>query len=434
MFTIFCIAGEMLITVEAARDVIIYWSVQNQVQKSEFQLGKVLLIQCSENFNGAFSLTPSHPSSAVTLKSVYECPLFLKIVGQEEKYLHSIQSLEKRTEYRMSQKCGQRIYSDPPNWNGPPPPRGSEVYLSIHRDKYEYDVDFGQIYDMRLMVDFSGTNRGGFAYVRYANPEIARSAVNGLSGPKNKKNVIKKASMSDDNCVLFVMGIPVHLTKDELFEHFSRRTERLQSVTTRPSSNFNSPNRGFCFLEYANHSYAAQARRELLLDPYVQEWRSEITVNWSIPDKQKNDPAYEPSKNIFVNNLPEDINFQRLMSFLAQHMDVSHYVNCKVIGTKAFIGFTSRDEAEFALHIIEGMKIGDRVLHASWARPMQKNRDRDRLLKQDYASCNARLRFPSISEESENHSPSHSPCSGYTAGSVQEFSFLWWSEKGNTYN
>uniref|UniRef100_A0A8D8QUB8 RNA-binding protein 47 n=1 Tax=Cacopsylla melanoneura TaxID=428564 RepID=A0A8D8QUB8_9HEMI len=245
--------------------------------------------------------------------------------------------------------------------------------------------------------------KGPFAHVLYISPIV-----------------IKKASMSDDNCVLFVMGIPVHSTKDELFEHFSRRTERLQSVTTRPSSNFNSPNRGFCFLEYANHSYAAQARRELLLDPYVQEWRSEITVNWSIPDKQKNDPAYEPSKNIFVNNLPEDINFQRLMSFLAQHMDVSHYVNCKVIGTKAFIGFTSRDEAEFALHIIEGMKIGDRVLHASWARPMQKNRDRDRLLKQDYASCNARLRFPSISEESENHSPSHSPCSGYTAGSVQE--------------
>uniref|UniRef100_A0A8D8VXV1 RNA-binding protein 47 n=1 Tax=Cacopsylla melanoneura TaxID=428564 RepID=A0A8D8VXV1_9HEMI len=220
--------------------------------------------------------------------------------------------------------------------------------------------------------------KGPFAHVLYISPIV-----------------IKKASMSDDNCVLFVMGIPVHSTKDELFEHFSRRTERLHGVTTRPSSNFNSPNRGFCFLEYANHSYAAQARRELLLDPYVQEWRSEITVNWSIPDKQKNDPAYEPSKNIFVNNLPEDINFQRLMSFLAQHIDVSHYINCKVIGTKAFIGFTSRDEAEFALHIIEGMKIGDKILHASWAR-RQTNVEE---------SCNARLRFPSISEESENHWP-----------------------------
>ncbi|KAL1464547.1 hypothetical protein WDU94_004180 [Cyamophila willieti] len=207
---------------------------------------------------------------------------------------------------------------------------------------------------MRLMVDFSGTNRG-FAYVRYASPEIARRAVNCLNGPQNKKNVIKKASMSDDNCVLFVMGIPVHLTKNELFEHFSRRTERLHGVTIRPSSNFNSPNRGFCFLEYANHSYAAQARRELLVDPFVQEWRSEITVNWSIPDKQKNDPFYEPTKNIFVSNLPDDVNFQRLMSVLAQNMDISHYVNCKVIGNKAFIGFTSRDEAEYALHIIEGI-------------------------------------------------------------------------------
>ncbi|XP_017301378.1 probable RNA-binding protein 46 [Diaphorina citri] len=209
---------------------------------------------------------------------------------------------------------------------------GSEVYLSIVRDKYEYDLEpilsqFGQIYDMRLMVDFSGTNRG-FAYVRYATPEIARAAVIGLNQSNVRGSVIKKATMSDDNCVLFVTGIPVHLTRDEIYEHFSRRTERLFSVSVCHSANFKSPNRGFCFLEYINHSYAAQARRELLHDLYVQEWRVTLTVNWSIPDKMKNDPSYVPVKNIFVSNLPDDITFQRLMGFLSQQIETSYITHC----------------------------------------------------------------------------------------------------------
>ncbi|KAI5756405.1 hypothetical protein M8J77_024834 [Diaphorina citri] len=366
------------------------------------------------------SLDPSHSRSGVTLKSIYECPWFLKITGREHIYSVNIRALEKRTGYKMSQKCGQRIYSDPPNWTGPQPPRGSEVFLSIVRDKYEYDLEpilsqFGQIYDMRLMVDFSGTNRG-FAYVRYATPEIAQAAVIGLNQSNARGSVIKKASMSDDNCVLFVTGIPVHLTRDEIYEHFSRRTERLYSVSICHSANFKSPNRGFCFLEYANHSYAAQARRELLLDLYVQEWRVTLIVNWSIPDKMKNDPSCVPVKNIFVSNLPDDITFQRLMGFLSQQIETSYITHCKVFNTKAFIGFTTRDEAEYALHLIEGMKIEGKLLHASWARPMQKTRERDQTLKK-FASCNARF-LSSIVEENDNPLPSHiSPSSSSYTGS-----------------
>ncbi|KAI5692552.1 hypothetical protein M8J75_016145 [Diaphorina citri] len=95
----------------------------------------------------------------------------------------------------------------------------------------------------------------------------------------------------------------------------------------------------------------------------------------------KNDPSYVPAKNIFVSNLSDDITFQRLMGFLSQQIETSYITHCKISNTKAFIIFATRDEAEYALHLIEGMKIEDKLLHDSWARPMQKTRERDQTLR-----------------------------------------------------
>lgn len=353
----------------------------------------------SESYNlyNTAALQPLPAGSSVTLKSIYECPWFLKVLGQEEYYTVMIRELEERTGYKMSQKCGQRIYSDPPNWTGPPPPRGSEVFLSIARDKYEFDLEpilskFGQIYDLRLMVDFSGTNRG-FAYVRYASPEVARRAVWGLNMTRDKRDIIKKAMMSDDNSELFVTGLPLHLTRDELYEHFSRRTERLVSVSICPSKIYHTPNRGFCFLEYANHSYAAQARRELLLDLYVQEWRMEISVNWSIPDKMKYEPEYTPAKTIHVSNIPTYFcTYNRFMSLLGSYSEIQYVTTLKVFHNKAFVEFSTRDEANYALHLLEGVKVEDRNLHVSWARPMRRSRERDITLRELSAANASRLR------------------------------------------
>ena len=59
-------------------------------------------------------------------------------------------------------------------WDGPPPPRGSEVFVGkIPRDMYEDELvpvfeRAGHIYLFRLMMEFSGENRG-YAFVMYTN-------------------------------------------------------------------------------------------------------------------------------------------------------------------------------------------------------------------------------------------------------------------------
>ena len=60
------------------------------------------------------------------------------------------------------------------DWEGPPPPKGCQVFIGlIAREVFEDELyhlfsTIGPIYELRLMMGFSGSNRG-FAFVQYTN-------------------------------------------------------------------------------------------------------------------------------------------------------------------------------------------------------------------------------------------------------------------------
>merc|ERR1712166_617372 len=85
--------------------------------------------------------------------------------------------LMERTGYEIVQRNGQRIYGGPPpNWQGPPPCKGTEIFVGkIPREMFEWELVpifemCGFIYELRLMMDFSGSNRG-YLFVRYSKRE-----------------------------------------------------------------------------------------------------------------------------------------------------------------------------------------------------------------------------------------------------------------------
>ena len=103
--------------------------------------------------------------------------------------LRRLLALQEATGYEILQKQGQRIFGGPPpGWTGPPPGRGTEIYcyripryllmkpvleslLVFIRDCFEDELvpvfaSVGKIYELRLMIEFSGTNRT-YCYVRY---------------------------------------------------------------------------------------------------------------------------------------------------------------------------------------------------------------------------------------------------------------------------
>lgn len=99
------------------------------------------------------------------------------------KSVHSpVARLMARTGYSIVQQNGQRRYGPPPEWKGSPPKRGCEVFVGkIPRDCFEDELvpvfeKAGSIYEMRLMMDYNGQNRG-YAFVVYCNPADAKESV-----------------------------------------------------------------------------------------------------------------------------------------------------------------------------------------------------------------------------------------------------------------
>lgn len=79
---------------------------------------------------------------------------------------------------------GQRKYGGPPpDWDGPTPGNGCEVFCGkIPKDMFEDELiplfeKCGTIWDLRLMMDpMTGTNRG-YAFVTFTGREAAQNAV-----------------------------------------------------------------------------------------------------------------------------------------------------------------------------------------------------------------------------------------------------------------
>lgn len=152
-----------------------------------------------------------------------------------EREMPPISKLMQRTGYSIVQQNGQRRYGPPPDWDGQSPPRGSEVFVGkIPRDCFEDELvpvleQAGKIYELRLMVDFSGFNRG-YAFVVYSTPVEAKKCVKLFNNYEIRKGRLLGVCMSIDNCRLFIGGIPKRVVKDDILEEI----EKVRDCMMRP--------------------------------------------------------------------------------------------------------------------------------------------------------------------------------------------------------
>ena len=200
-------------------------------------------------------------------------------------------ALMERSGYSMLQENGQRKYGGPPPiWDGPAPPRGCEVFVGkIPRDCYEDELvpafeKVGHIYELRLMMDFSGSNRG-FCFVMYTARQDALRCVRELNNYEIRKGRFLGVCLSVDNCRLFVGGIPKNKQKEEILHEMRKVTEGVVDVIVYPSAPDKTKNRGFAFVEYESHRAAAMARRKLIPGK-VQLWGHQIAVDWAEPEQE----------------------------------------------------------------------------------------------------------------------------------------------------
>lgn len=221
------------------------------------------------------------------------------VLSREEALVRLIE----RTRYPIMQENGQRRYGPPPDWVGPAPARGCEIFIGkIPRDCFEDELvpvfeSVGKVYMFRLMMDFSGCNRG-YGFCIYTNREDTRKAVQKLDAYEIRKSKALGVCFSVDNCRLFVGGIPKTKTKEEIFYEMAKVTEGVRDVIVYPSVVDKTRNRGFAFVEYENHKAAAMARRKLI-PGRIHLWGHQVAVDWAEPEREVDEDVMSKVTSVY---------------------------------------------------------------------------------------------------------------------------------------
>uniref|UniRef100_A0A672FR43 RNA binding motif protein 46 n=1 Tax=Salarias fasciatus TaxID=181472 RepID=A0A672FR43_SALFA len=264
-------------------------------------------------------------------------------------------ALMERTGYEMLQVNGQRTYGPPPGWDGPPPPHGCEVFVGkIPRDMYEDELvplfeRAGQIYEFRLMLEFSGENRG-YGFVK----DEAHRAIQLLDNSEVRPGKFIGVCPSVDNCRLFISPIPRDETKDHILEEMKTVTDGVVDVIVPlNSSDEGIRNRGFAFIEYESHKAAALARRKLIT---VQPFGHHIRVKWAESETDKNQEAVQHIKVLYVCNLQPQTSEETLQQEFSR-FSPGCVERVKKFNSYAFIHYRHRGEAMMALRLMNGAHI-----------------------------------------------------------------------------
>ncbi|MEE6462184.1 hypothetical protein FKM82_001519 [Ascaphus truei] len=285
-------------------------------------------------------------------------------------------ALIERTGYTMVQENGQRKYGGPPpGFEGLHPPRGCEVFVGkIPRDVYEDELvpvfeSAGRIYEMRLMMDFDGKNRG-YAFVMFSYKHEAKRAVRELNNYEIRPGRLLGVCCSVDNCRLFIGGIPKMKKREEILEEISKVTEGVLDVIVYASAADKMKNRGFAFVEYESHRAAAMARRKLM-PGRIQLWGHQIAVDWAEPEIDVDEDVMETVKILYVRNLMIETSEDAIKKIFGQ-FNPGSVERVKKIRDYAFVHYTSRDDAVQAMRNLNGSELEGSCIEVTLAKPVDK--------------------------------------------------------------
>ncbi|XP_041049840.1 dead end protein homolog 1-like [Carcharodon carcharias] len=188
---------------------------------------------------------------------------------------------------------GQRKFGGPPpGWTGPPPLTGSEVFIGkLPQDLYEDKLiplfqSAGKLYEFRLMMTFSGENRG-FAYAKYANRWYAQCATAMFNGYQIRDGFPMVVCRSTEKNELCVRGIPWGKQKLEVLEVLKELTEGVTDLSLHLNTDRRKMVMLLAVVKYENHQAAAMAKKRLV-EGCIELWGQAIEVDWIKPDgKQK---------------------------------------------------------------------------------------------------------------------------------------------------
>ncbi|KFR11491.1 APOBEC1 complementation factor [Opisthocomus hoazin] len=289
----------------------------------------------------------------------------------------SLRALIQRTGYNLIQENGQRKYGGPPpGWDGPPPERGCEIFIGkLPRDLFEDELiplceKIGKIYEMRMMMDFNGNNRG-YAFVTFSNKQEAKNAIKQLNNYEIRNGRLLGVCASVDNCRLFVGGIPKTKKREEILAEMKKVTDGVVDVIVYPSAADKTKNRGFAFVEYESHRAAAMARRKLL-PGRIQLWGHPIAVDWAEPEVEVDEDTMSSVKILYVRNLMLSTTEETIEKEF-NSIKPGAVERVKKIRDYAFVHFNKREDAVEAMKALNGKVLDGSPIEVTLAKPVDKD-------------------------------------------------------------
>ncbi|XP_036418233.1 dead end protein 1-like, partial [Colossoma macropomum] len=204
--------------------------------------------------------------------------------------LQALEEWQWKTSTTLKQVNGQRTYGGPPPyWTGPVPGPGCEVYIGqIPRDIFEDRLipifqSVALLYEFRLMMNFSGQNRG-FAFAKYKDPATAVRVIRALNHYPLQEGVQLVVRRSTEKRQLCLRHLPSGMGHKEVLRVLRQLLDGVEGVTLKACGPMG--NDIFALVDFSSH-YAASMAKKLLTQEGDQHFGASFFVLWSPKSREQ---------------------------------------------------------------------------------------------------------------------------------------------------
>lgn len=181
-----------------------------------------------------------------------------------------------------------------------------------------------------------------------------------------------KVNVSVANTRLFLGNIPKSKTKAEILEELKKHAEGVTDVIvyTIPDATERFKNRGFCFVDFADHKTASDAKRKIQQHK-IRPFNSELVVDWAEQQDEPDEETMNKVKVLYVRNLKEVVTEEKLKEIFTPFGEIERI---KKIKDYAFVHFKEREPCVKALEEWNGKELEGVSIDCSLAKPQTEKK------------------------------------------------------------
>lgn len=258
---------------------------------------------------------------------------------------------------------------------GSPPDSDCELYVNrIPRHYAEESIiqafqRFGQIYEVRFMLDFDKSCRG-YCYVRFVDQRAALRAKEVMSHFITEPFKTLKVNFSYDKCRLFIGNIPKEIDYNQIESELRIMFPKIKSILMRNKIDLpeNAKNRGFVFVDFFTHEDALEVKK-LTTPGRIRKWGRDLRVVWANPECPIDPEAARANKTLFIRNINMSTSRCELFTLFTQYVERSNIIKVCQTREYAFVNLVSREIADHLMKNLDGMFFNGFNLKVEWALP-----------------------------------------------------------------